>query len=261
MFKWILIIFLILILSILLLVKYLYDNPTLAFFPYNVFVNLITSKQVFYTSREMKEIFPTSIILEDQYLQIKREALNIFNLINGNLGQDYIDKPESFYDGWKTFPLRIFGQNMTENMNMCPTLSKILNKCKDQVPTAFFSVMEPGKRLDAHYGPFKGILRYHLGLSIPPKESGPCFISVDGITYSWKEGEGVLFDETYLHFVHNDTPYHRIILFLDVKRPFQTTFMNKINDLILGIINLSPHNQKVVKKNKKDLLNTLVNQL
>lgn len=244
-----------------MILKYLYNNPTLAFFPYNILVSLITQKKVFYTNREKKDIFSSSIILENHYEEIKNEALGTFNLINGNLGQDYIDNPDSFYDGWKTFPLRIFGQNITENMNMCPILSKILNTCKDQVPTAFFSVMEPWKRLDAHYGPFKGILRYHLGLSIPPEESGPCFISVDGINYSWKEGEGVLFDETYLHFVHNDTPYHRIILFLDVKRPFQTTFMNKINDLILEIISLSPHNQKVVKKNKKDLLNSLVKQL
>ncbi len=68
------------------------------------------------------------------------------------------------------------------------------------------------------------------------------------ITYSWKEGEGILFDETYLHFVHNDTPYHRIILFLDIKRPFETSLMAYINDFILYLIGISPHNQKVVKK-------------
>ena len=118
--------------------------------------------------------------------------------------------------------------------------------------------MEPGKYLDPHHGPFKGIIRYHLGLLIPPPESGECYISVDSLKYSWKEGEVILFDETYLHFVHNDTKYHRIILFLDVKRPFNTFLMNSINDFILWLIKISPHNQKVIKKYSRQLLDRLV---
>ena len=84
-----------------------------------------------------------------------------------------------------------------------------------------------------------GILRYHLGLIIP--KNGFCFISVDGETYDWKEGEGVLFDETYKHFVINDTNYYRVILFLDVKRVLNFP-LNIVNDIILYLMGISPYN-------------------
>lgn len=245
------------ILLITVILIYIWNNPTLAFVPYNLFIDIITEKKVFYTSLEKRKIFPISSELESNYLAIKREALGVFDYIKGNVGQGYINEKDNFWQGWNTFPLRMFGNDIKSNMVMCPTLSKILRKCSNNVPTAFFSVMEPHKRLDAHYGPFKGILRYHLGLLIPPSESGECFISVDDIKYYWREGEGKLFDETYLHYVHNDTPYHRIILFLDIKRKFDLPIMNHINDLILYLINISPHNQKVVKQ-QSSILNKLL---
>ena len=37
---------------------------------------------------------------------------------------------------------------------------------------AFFSILEPGKSIPAHEGPYCGYLRYHLGL-IVPEESPP----------------------------------------------------------------------------------------
>ncbi len=99
--------------------------------------------------------------------------------------------------------------------------------------------MEPRKLLPSHYGPFKGILRYHLGLKIP---KGECFISVDNEIYEWKEGEGILFDETYKHFVKNETDFKRIILFIDVKRDFNNSFLNTVNDSILWLMGNSPYN-------------------
>jgi len=35
--------------------------------------------------------------------------------------------------------------------------------------TAFFSILAPGKHLPAHRGPYKGVMRYHLGLLIPSR--------------------------------------------------------------------------------------------
>ena len=53
------------------------------------------------------------------------------------------------------------------------------------------------RRLGAHRDPFAGSLRYHLGLVTP--NSPECFIVVDGEKYYWKDGEAVMFDETYIH--------------------------------------------------------------
>ena len=42
---------------------------------------------------------------------------------------------------------------------------------------------------------------------------------MDGEPYSWRDGESVVFDETYVHEAYNKTQQNRIILFCDVERP------------------------------------------
>ena len=233
---------LLLVLIILLFIIYFLRNPTEALHPYNLLIENLYEKKVFYSEEEKKEIFPTSIILEKEWKNIRDEFvyIDIANIGNniGNVGKNFIVENESFWEGWETLPLRMFGKDNEENMNKCPTLKRIL-KSDNNIPTAFFSIMKPGKKLPSHYGPFKGILRYHLGLIIP--KNGFCFISVDGETYDWKEGEGVLFDETYKHFVINDTNYYRVILFLDVKRVLNFP-LNIVNDIILYLMGISPYN-------------------
>ena len=221
---------------------YFLRNPTEVLVPYNLLIENLYEKKVFYSEEEKKKIFPTSIILEKEWKNIRDEFLNFVNDNEnykfGNVGKNFIIESEDFWNGWTSFPLRMFGKDNEENMNKCPTLKKILKADKD-IPTAFFSIMEPGKTLPSHYGPFKGILRYHLGLKIAKK--GNCFISVDGETYDWKEGEGILFDETYKHFVINDTDEYRVILFIDVKRPLDFP-LNIVNDSILYLMGISPYN-------------------
>ena len=80
-----------------------------------------------------------------------------------------------------------------------------------------FSVLAPGAVIRPHKGIFKGCLRYHLGLVTP--NSDACCIEVAGEKYSWRDGEGVLFDDTFVHHVRNDTSSVRIVLFCDILRP------------------------------------------
>ena len=90
-----------------------------------------------------------------------------------------------------------------------------------------FASLEPHSRLNPHRDPFAGCLRYHLGLVTP--NSDACFISVDGEPYAWKDGEAVLFDETYIHSVENDTDVTRIILLCDIERPLRLRTMQSLN--------------------------------
>lgn len=229
-------------LIILLFIIYILRNPTELLIPYNAIIENSYEKKVFYTEEEKKNIFPSSEILEKNWSLIRKECLNnIKNTQNlGNVGRNFIRNDESFWQGWSTFPLRMFTKDNEENMKKCPLLTSILKKDAN-ITTAFFSILEPGKIIPSHYGPFKGILRYHLGILIPPKDSGDCFISVDNEIYEWEEGKGVLFDETYKHFVKNETPYHRIVLFLDIKRPLPLS-LPILNDFLIFLMGISPYN-------------------
>jgi beta-hydroxylase len=68
---------------------------------------------------------------------------------------------------------------------------------------------------------------------VVPKSSEPCRIIVDGEPYSWRDGEDLLFDETYIHTAENLTNETRIILFCDVERPLKTRFMTNMNRWVI----------------------------
>jgi beta-hydroxylase len=56
-----------------------------------------------------------------------------------------------------------------------------------------------------------------------------CFIEVDGERYSWRDGEAVMFDETYLHYAENQSGQNRLILFCDIERPMRFRWAQGIN--------------------------------
>ena len=90
-----------------------------------------------------------------------------------------------------------------------------------------FAMLPPGAKLGAHRDPFAGSLRYHLGLKTP--NSDDCFIIVDGEKCVWRDGEAIMFDETFIHTAENRTDQNRIILFCDVERPMTFGFMRSMN--------------------------------
>ena len=230
------------ILIVVNLIVYILLNPTLLLIPYNLIIENTYKKKVFYSENEKLEIFPTSKILEKNWKEIRNEYLNLVSKeekenksSDDNIGKRFVTETDEFWKGWNTYELRSFDKDNERFLNECPILKRIL-KNDPNISTAFFSVVEPWKVIPSHYGPFKGILRYHMGLICPQKD---CFISVDGETYDWKDGEGVLFDESYKHFVRNDTPYYRVILFIDVRRPVRFPI---INNFLMYLMSISPYN-------------------
>ena len=84
--------------------------------------------------------------------------------------------------------------------------------------TAMFSILSPRKHILDHRGPYKGVLRYHLGL-IVPEDAERCRIRVGEDVRHWEEGKSMIFDDTFNHEVWNDTDETRVVLFVDVLRP------------------------------------------
>jgi ornithine lipid ester-linked acyl 2-hydroxylase len=145
-----------------------------------------------------------------------------------NLSQD---------DGWKTYFFYAYGFKAWKNCRRCPETTRLLK----QVPgmkTAFFSILAPGKHLPPHRGPYKGVLRYHLGLIIPQPELS-CGIRVDAETRHWKEGKSLIFDDTYMHEAWNDTDRDRVVLFMDFVRPLRFPG-SVVNWILLKAIAASP---------------------
>ena len=69
--------------------------------------------------------------------------------------------------------------------------------------------------------------------SLVTPNSEACRIFVDGEPYFWRDGEAVMFDETFIHWAENKTPTTRIILFCDIERPLTSRLMTRINRYVI----------------------------
>lgn len=114
---------------------------------------------------------------------------------------------------------------------------RILKKIP-QTNTAMFSILSPGKYIPPHRGPYKGVLRYHLGLMVPEPQ-GICRIRVGNDIRSWKEGKSLIFDDSHEHEVWNDSDSYRVVLFVNFARPTIFPF-STINRSILWMRSFRP---------------------
>lgn len=167
-----------------------------------------------------KKLFPITKTLEGRYPAIRKEFENIRDRVKDFAPFQEIS-PDQIYisndDKWKMFFLKAGKIRFDKNCEQFPETMKILDAEKNIV-SAYFSVIGPQKMLMPHEGPWCGILRIHLGIDIPTGGSG-CTLVVKEQEYKWKEGECVVFDDTYEHFAVNATSKDRVVLFLDFMRP------------------------------------------
>jgi ornithine lipid ester-linked acyl 2-hydroxylase len=140
-------------------------------------------------------------------------------------------------DRWKTFFLFGYGFKSEANCGRCPRTTALLEAVPGMT-TAMFSILSAGKHIDAHRGPYRGVLRYHLGLRIPePREAAG--ISVGGEVRHWDEGKSLVFDDGYEHFAWNDTDDVRVVLFVDIIRPLRRPAAD-LNRALIKAIAYSP---------------------
>ncbi len=133
-----------------------------------------------------------------------------------------------FRRGWKRFYITWYGKTMPSARALCPQTVALIESIPN-IKGAMFTVLPSGSELMRHRDPYAGSLRYHLGLDTP--NSDACRIFVDGEEYAWRDGEDVLFDETYIHWAENKTDKDRIILFCDVERPMNNLIAQWLNKL------------------------------
>lgn len=191
--------------------------------PFNIPAYLLSKVPT--TAQLSTEHFPELKILEDNWEVIRDEALALY-------GQGHIavkdDLPaSSFYkdNRWKSFYLKVYNNQIPSAYQLAPKTRALI----DQVPgmnIALFAVLMPGKRLNKHHDPFAYTVRYSLGLSTPNDDA--CGLMINGDHYTWKDGEGIVFDETYLHSAYNDTDKPRIILMTDIDRPLWPRFVQRL---------------------------------
>jgi len=191
--------------------------------------------------------YPELDVLKQNYPMIRAECES---LIRSPLRIPGMEELTSYTSGgihqieWKSFMFKS-GDFIEENCTLAPRTAALLRTIPD-VYTAFFSVLEPQQHIKAHWGYWKGFVRYHLGVIIPDNNRDrKCWIRINpdaqsrggdrsqieqGEKYFWHDGEAVLFDDTFLHEAANETESVRVVLFLDVARkmPLGLSLLNRL---------------------------------
>ena len=153
--------------------------------------------------------------LEAAYPQIRAELDNAlaqqrdkFQMYRGGQGNTH--------EGWNSFFLYLFGKRNEDFAALCPVTASILESIPRQERTmTMFAALNPHSGLPPHTGPFNGVLRVHLPLIVPPK----CAVTVGDETRPWEEGKVMVFDDSYVHSVRNDSDSVRVVLFFTIYHP------------------------------------------
>jgi len=215
------------------------------FAPYNVFMYAFSAvpAKPYLDRRAFGHLDP----LRDQWQAIREEALHLFDEGYIRAAEKHNDASFAsfFKEGWKRFYLTWYGEPLASAHTLCPNTVALLEKIP-QVKAAMFALLPPGAKLNPHRDPFAGSLRYHLGLVTP--NSDACRIFVDGEEYSWRDGEDVVFDETYVHWAENRTDQTRVILFCDVERPLRTPLLRGLNRVVSRVLGKATASQNVASE-------------
>jgi beta-hydroxylase len=182
--------------------------------------------------------YPQFKLLEDNYETVRDECKKLLGV------KDQIADIEVLGGGyteggihsikWKSFMFKS-GDFLEENCKHAPKTTEILRQMPG-IYTVFFSIIDPKQYVTPHWGYYKGFLRYHLGVIIPNNNANDeCWLRVNteepreitgderkfidqGEKYYWHNGEGVIFDDAYLHDAKNDSDEVRVVMWIDVRR-------------------------------------------
>jgi len=156
--------------------------------------------------------------LEENWEVIREEAVELFET---NI-KAFKDEAESLKNAgdWKQFDLFSRGKRVPNNCMKLPKTCELLKSFRAATSCTRgqikLSVMFPGTHVWPHTGPTNCRLRAHLGLVIP---HGDLTLRVANQTRTWKEGEFVIFDDSFEHEVWHKGDSYRLVLIVDVWHP------------------------------------------
>lgn len=200
---------------------------------------------------DMDRMFPGHRAIEDAYSDIHAEAQALLNNPTQIPKFHEVDPLQTTISGrdeipWRTLFLKGYGIWHDTNVKLAPKTIAVLQQFPE-VDTAMFSILGGGKHIPPHRGFYKGVYRYHLGLIVP--DDAPVYIICGGEEYHWREGEGVLFDDTYRHEVWNKSSQPRVVLFLSILRDADLPrWLRPVNRLVRSMIRRSPKLKRAAKR-------------
>lgn len=190
-------------------------NPVVNFFSNDTIISTCEFDQL------IKDFMGVRKELEFEYLSARKCAFDV-----GTISK--YERQLTGYERrkWKMIPLKLL-QSWQPNLHLLPTTTKLIKKYNHIISTAYYSILEPGKEIPFHKGPFKGVLRCHIPIIIPhgdlgletllKKHDSTGLHVIEKKHYDWSQP--FIFDDTNEHRAWNRTSETRVVFIIDLIRP------------------------------------------
>ena len=213
---------------------------------------------------QKEKYFPNYLLFEQSFPAIKQEVLRLLQKTHGGkdivFTKDTFDKKENAYigqdvdeennRGWRVFHIKL-SQHYNKQSNLIfPKLCEVLQKCPEVINCSV-SILDEKTYIPIHNGYYKGMLRFMLPIIIP-KDVNNVFLCNNYEKYHWREGVGVLWDDTFPHKVFNNTDEIRIVLYMDVIRPMNG-ILNIMNKSLIHLLSNSSMIKDEIKRTETKL--------
>lgn len=174
---------------------------------------------------------------------------------------------------WTIVPLYAFGTWCNEECDKLPSIHKFL-KTLPNLKTAILSKMKPKTKLRPHEGwgfHSNNVLRCHFGLILPSNEDESYIAIKDNykvpdendMKQTHKLHDWIVFDDSKIHYAVNNSDMERIVLILDLDRPYNVkkgvTNQGSTKELEDIIIAFKSRNLNISNNLPKEYLNVINN--
>lgn len=154
------------------------------------------------------------------------EALSVEQGIEPFLGTAHTPGNDGYVSGpagssWDALFFYRHGRRYDENHQRFPRTSALLDSldlCRidGQAPEICFSILRPHTRIEPHHGVTNARVVIHIPFRVP----AGCYLELIGVgRHHWREGEPLVFDDTFEHAAENPADTPRGILLMDAWHP------------------------------------------
>jgi beta-hydroxylase len=168
----------------------------------------------FYDTAEFAFLKP----LTDNFSVIRSELLDLIERGEENQWMNtfphYVDSEK--YKAWKVFSFIFFNMKLPHHAKLCPKTAELVYAIPE-ILSCDYSYMNAQTHVKPHKGYSRMVLRCHLPLIVPDVEL--CALRVGDQVHHWKEGELVIFDDSFEHEAWNRSDKRRVVLMFDIPNP------------------------------------------
>lgn len=159
--------------------------------------------------------------------------------------EDLIDEHQGNEGPWRAGLLVSRGRPCRPLESRFPATMAALGSIP-RLRSALWSELDAGTELPEHTGPNAGMLRYHLGVRCGTAAG----LRVGGTVVPYRDGEGVLFDDTAPHAAWNRGDEPRVTLFCEVERPLPT-WPTVANRGVQWVISMDPRYRRAPRRSRE----------